>query len=347
MYYYAEVLRGMRALRVIAIILGVFLAIAIIFRLWAFAEHGPMFVASHMQTSPTAHVTSKTLADGTVETTVVDSEKRVHAVIDRRGGYFHLDATVPSDSSMSHNNFSLGNSNITEDRHSGMTHIVVTQDMSGANIPVGILFGIASVIALITATMLGGVLAKENDGHLELAWTKPVSRERLALASIGTDIVTIVISQLAALVTILIMCSLFVWPRFYANSMTPLFVTLALLGPIAWYACLTAFSASMKRGLGMVCGLGWLAALVIPALSQASAHSQSDLGRSIHAVFQSLSYIDPIAYLSFRGAFIASGGSGFQFQTAVGSLAFSALMLAVLTIVYLTLAVLQWRRVEA
>ncbi len=347
MYYYAEVLRGIRALRVIAIILGIFLAVAIIFRLWAFAEHGPMFVASQLQGSPSAHVTSKIRADGTVETTIVDPVKRVHAVIDRRSGYFHMNATIPSDNQMSHNNFSLGSSNITENRSSGMTHIIVTQDMSGANIPVGILFGIASFYALITATMLGGVLAKENDGHLELAWTKPVSRERLALASIGTDVLTIVVSQLATLVVIVLICAMFVWPRFYTNSMTPLFVALALLGPIAWYSCLTAFSASLKRGLGMVCGLGWLAALVIPAISQATARSQSDLGRSIHMLFQSLSYIDPIAYLSFRGAFSVSSSSGFEFQTAVGSLGFSALMLGVLTIVYLTLSVLQWRRVEA
>jgi hypothetical protein len=347
MYYYAEVLRGMRALRVIAIILGILLAIAIVFRLWAFAEHGPMFIASGLQSSPTAHVTSKTLADGTVETTIVDPVKKTRAVIDRRGGYFHLDATMPSRNKMSHNNFSLGISNISENRSSGMTHIIVTQDMSGANLPVGILFGVASVFALITATMLGGVLAKENDGHLELAWTKPVSRERLAVATIGTDIAAIVVSQLAAVVTLLIMCAMFVPPRFYANSMTPLFVTLALLGPIAWYSCLTAFSASLKRGLGLVCGLGWLAALFIPGLSQATARSQSDLGRSIHLVFQSLSYIDPIAYISFRGAFTSSSSSGIAFQTAIGSLGFSALMLAVLTIVYLTLAVLQWRRVEA
>ena len=345
MYYYAEVLRGMRALRVVGIILGVFLVIAIIFRLWAFAEHSPNFWASHLQTSATARVTSKTLADGTVQTTVVDSVERVHAVIDRRGGYLHIDATVPSDRKMG-GSFTMGDSNATIDKKTGMKHIVITEDMGNANIPVGVLFAIASVIALITATMLGGVLAKENDGHLELAWTKPVSRERLALASIATDIVTILASQAAAIVVILIICAMFVWPKFYSNSMTPLFVTIALLGPVAWYACLTAFSASLKRGLGMVCGLGWLAALVVPAVAQASSHSQSDLGRSIHVIFQSIAYIDPIAYLSFHGSFSSDNG-GIAFQTAGGTLGFSAIMLAVLAIVYVALAVLQWRRVEA
>lgn len=343
MYYYAEVLRGMRALRVIAIILGIIFAIALIFRVWAWAEHGPMFVASSLQSSPTAHVTTRTLTDGTVETTVLDPVQRVHAVIDRRSGYFHMDATIPSNSHTG--TFTFGNSDTTVNKKTGMKHVVITEDMGNANIPVGILFAIASIFALVTATMLGGVLAKENDGHLELAWTKPVSRERLALASMATDVVTIVVSQLFAIAVILIICVMFVWPRFYANSMTPSVVLLAVLGPVAWYACLTAFSASLKRGLGMVCGLGWLAALLIPSVAQASGHAQSDIGRTIHVIFQTLAYIDPIAYLSFHGAFDST--SGIAFQTAIGNLNFSAGMLAVLAIVYIALAVLQWRRVEA
>lgn len=343
MYYYAEVLRGMRALRVVAIILGVILLIAIILRIWAFAEHGPTSIASGIQGSATAHVTSKTLGDGTVETTIVDPVQRVHAVIDRRSGYFHIDATVPSHRRMG-SFFSFGDSNVSVDKKTGMKHIVMTEDMGGANIPVGVLFAIASVIALVTATMLGGVLAKENDGHLEMAWTKPVSREQLALAYIGTDIVTILVSHFFAVAVILIICAMFVWPKFYMNPQTPSVLALALLGPIAWYACLTAFSASLKRGLGMVCGLGWLAALITPSVAAATGRSQSDIGRTIHLIFQSLSYIDPIAYMSLHGAF---DRAGIAFQTAVGTLSFSAVMLVIVAVVYLILAVLQWRRVEA
>jgi hypothetical protein len=344
MYYYAEVLRGMRALRVIAIILGIFLAIAIVVRLWALSEHDPAAVAIAMQSSATAHVTTKTLADGTIETTVNDPVKNIHAVIDRHGRLFHMDATMPSSDPMSHNNFSLGRSSIDRNQRSGMTHVVLTHDVT-ANIPVAMLFAIAEVIALITATMLGGVLAKENDGHLELAWTKPVSRDRLALASIATDMVTIVVSQFAAILLILIVCAMFVWPTFYADAYTLLAITLALLGPLAWYACLTAFSASLKRGLGMVCGLGWLAALAIPGIAEGTASSSSDIGRAIHWIFQPLAYIDPIEYvhLSFHGS---AGMSGMQ-VTPLGPLGISTVLLLALTIVYLSLAVLQWRRVEA
>lgn len=343
MYYYAEVLRGMRALRVVGIILGIVLVIAMILRVWLFAEHKPDFFAMNLQSSSTAHVTHKTLADGTIETTIDDPVQRVHAVVDRRSGYFHMDATVPSDRRMS-GGISLGDSSVRVDKKTGMKHIVLTEDMHGANLPVGVLFAIASVIALVAATMLGGVLAKENDGHLELAWTKPVSRERLALASISTDIATIVLAHLMAIVLIVLVCAMFVWPKFYANSSTPVIVAIALLGPIAWYACLTAFSASLKRGLGMVVGLGWLAAIVVPGVASGTVNSASDIGRTIHTIFQALAYIDPIAYMSFHGDF---GRGGIAFHTAGGSLGFSASMLAVLSIVYIALAVLQWRRVEA
>lgn len=347
MYYYAEVLRGMRALRVIAIILAIFLAIAIVFRLWAFSEHNPEGLASVLQASPTAHVTTKTLADGTIKTTVNDPFKHIHAVIDRRGQLFHMDVTLPTTNSMSQERFfSIGNSSVDRTHRGGMSHVVITREGAANNIGIGILFAISCVIGLITATMLGGVLAKENDGHLELAWTKPVSRERLALASIAVDIVTIVSSQFAMVILTAIVCAMFIWPlpTFYANAMTPSVVALALLGPIAWYTCLTAFSASLKRGLGMVVGLGWLAALFIPGIAEGTAFTGSDIGRTIHVIFQTLSYIDPISYVSFHGSL---GSNGMQFQTAIGAIGTSALLLLVLTIVYVVLAVLQWRRVEA
>ncbi len=343
MYYYSEVLRGMRALRVVAIILGVFLALAIVMRLWALSEHNPESVATALQGSPTAHVTTKTLPDGTVETVIDDKFKHVHAIVERRGAVFHMDATMPIGEAPSHNNFSMGYSSIDQNQRSGVAHIRVVRDMS-ANIGIGILFAISCIIGLVTATMLGGVLAKENDGHLELAWTKPVSRERLAIASIAVDMVTIVVSQLAMFALTLIVVLMFVRPHLYANALTPWVIGLAVLAPLAWYACLTAFSASLKRGLGLVCGLGWLAALMIPSVAGATATSSSDIGRTIHSIFQPLAYIDPIAYISFHGSMESAG---LQMHTVVGSIEFSTLMLLLLTVVYAALAVLQWRRVEA
>lgn len=346
MFYYAEYLRGMRALRIMAIILGVFVAIAILIRLWAFSEHSPESVANSLQSSPTAHVTTKTLADGTVETIVDDPAARTHAVIDRRGRSIRMDATMPSSMAPSrHVHISMGSSDFTRNSKTGMTHIIIRNELT-ANIPVSILFAIAEGFALITATMLGGALAKENDGHLELAWTKPVSRDRLALTSIGVDMATILVSQLATVLLIVLVCAMFIMPTFYSDALTLPAIALALLGPLAWYACLTAFSASLKRGLGMVVGLGWLAAIAIPGIEQATAFVTNDVGIAIHAVFKVLTYIDPIQYvhISFHGA---AGNAGMRSMAATDSIGTSLVLLLLLTAAYVAAAVLQWRRVEA
>jgi hypothetical protein len=344
MFYYSEYLRGMRALRVIGIILGICLAIAIVFRLWAFSEHSPESLATNLQSSSTAHIASTTLADGTIRTVIDDPVKHVHAVVDRNGRRFHMEATMPTSEAPAHNHVSIGSSTVNENQKAGTSHIVITDDMA-ANIPVGILFAIAEVFGLITATMLGGVLAKENDGHLEIAWTKPVSRDRVALASIGVDMAAILASQLAAVLLIVIVLVMFILPTFYSSAMTLPAIALTLLGPLAWYACLTAFSASLKRGLGMVVGLGWLAALAIPGIEQGTSYLSSDLGLAIHGMFKALTYIDPIEYvhMSFHGSV---SDTSMQYTT-VGPLGTSAVLLLILTIVYVTLAVLQWRRVEA
>ena len=245
--------------------------------------------------------------------------------MDRRGQVFRVDVTLPPTNPMTHYRYySTGDLSVDRSNRGGMSHVVVTRQGSQNNIGIGILFAISCVIGLVTATMLGGVLAKENDGHLELAWTKPVSRERLAIASITVDMATIVVSQLAMFALTLIVVLMFVWPHLYANALTPWVVGLAVLAPLAWYACLTAFSASLKRGLGLVCGLGWLAALMVPSIAGATARSSSDIGITIHTIFQSIAYIDPIAYVSFHGSV---EGGGLQMRTAVGTIEFSVLML--------------------
>lgn len=343
MFYYAEYLRAIRALRVIAIILGISLALSILFRLWALTANTPETLAQALQASPTAHVTTSRLADGTVRTVIDDPFKRVHAVIERHGQLFRMDATMPSALAPRHNHFSAGTFIIKSGKGSGTGHVIANYDMN-AQVGIGEVFGIACIIALITATMLGGALAKENESHLEIAWTKPVSRDRLALATLAVDIAAIVASQLVTVALILLVMLMFVTPHLFANAMTPVFILLALMGPIAWYACLTAFSASLKRGLGLVVGLGWLAAIVVPAVATGSANSSVSVIQAIHAVFQAAAFIDPISYLSFHGSL---SNNGLTFRTAIGSIELSAFALVLLTVAYVAAAVLQWRRVEA
>src|SRR5579864_5254385 len=62
-------------------------------------------------------------------------------------------------------------------------------DTSGADrIPLSLLFAIAGVIATIFAGAFGSSLAAENHGHLDVAWTKPASRNRYALVTVAVDL---------------------------------------------------------------------------------------------------------------------------------------------------------------
>jgi hypothetical protein len=197
------------------------------------------------------------------------------------------------------------------------------------------------MMGLIVATLLAAPLAKENEGHLELAWTKPVARERYAGAAFLVDSTAIVISQLACIAVGLLCIVMWTLPSLTLGSGGWVTIGLALAVPIAWYACLTAFSASVKRGPGMVIGLGWFAALVIPSVMAATSDARSVLGQWIHVIFKGLAYIDPIVYIpSFHGH------AGFH-GNLLNSLGAALIVVVILAVVYLALAVLQWRRVEA
>jgi hypothetical protein len=341
MYYYVEYLRAMRAFRIVGIILGVLLLIGIIFRL-SFINHGsPERYISDLQNSPTAHVTKTQLPDGGVRTVIDDPQKRVHAVILRNGSHFSMDVTEPTSTKRAHDEFRAmnGSLNVSEDTHGGVSRVRIAYE-GRPDISWNAFFTISVMMGLIVATLLAAPLAKENEGHLELAWTKPVSREKYAGATFAIDAAAIVLSQLACIAIALICIWMWTVPIVTLGSGGWPVIALALIVPIAWYACLTAFSASVKRGPGMVIGMGWFAALVIPSVMAATSHAQSLVGQWIHAIFTGLAYIDPIVYVPsfhghrFSGSLVDSAGTGLTIAV-------------ILAVVYIALAVLQWRRVEA
>lgn len=339
MVQYVEFLRAKRALFVIAIVLGILLAAAIVLRLVAInAVLNPQTWATDIQSSPTAHSSTQQLADGSTRTVIDDPVKHTHAVIIRKGDYFRMDVDEPASSAHGKSdNIEFGTIDIRENRKSGMSHVTISTHHH-MTIPMDVLIMISIPIGLLTATMLGGALAKENDGHLELAWTKPASRERMALQAMGIDIAAIALSQLFAVAIYLCCILLFHVPSFSAGVTPPvLAIVLALISPIAWYAALTAWSTSIKSHLGLVIGLGWPAALIVPGIAHATRNLSGLIGHAVHVVFTALSYIDPIAYMSFgQGAHKIT-------PTVEGTL----LALILLTAVYIATSVLQWRRVEA
>jgi hypothetical protein len=333
-YWFVEYARAVRALRIAAILLGIFLAITIILRLSVHDGHWE----ARLEGSPTAHVSRTNLPNGSQRVVVDDPQQQTHAVIVKHpGGAYDMDVTEPR--GHHHAEFIMGNSSMVSVNVKGnRTHTRLHYVPETPTFDLGILFLVTILMGLIVASILAGPLAKENDGHLEIAWTKPVSRERYALESIAVDAIAIVLAQLLTIFVALLATLMFFVPRFAYGPNMGWEIVFAIAAPIVWYALLTAASASLKRGPGMVVGLGWVAALLVPGLAGAlqGAATINVIAAWFYAIFHALAYIDPLSYLAFN----KNQPVFMPFPNSVG-------MFCILIAVYVALAVAQWRRVEA
>ena len=337
MFYYVEYLRALRALRIVAVLLGLLLLAALVVRLsWGNIWSREDQVAS-MERSPTAHLTQTALPNGGMRTVIDDPQRGVRTVVERQRGTITsvVSMRVGSPGDRAHNREGVGD--VRESPHPRAE--AVTTTVAYAPFDLGFLFAFTVPLGLFAATLLAAPLSKENNGHLELAWTKPVSRERYALSAVLVDVTAVVLAQAATAATLVLAGTFWAVPKISFDSLAPLHILFALVAPLAWYACLTAFSASLKRGPGAVLGIGWVVAVVCPAIAGATHDAATLVGRSVYAIFSTASYLDPIAYMWFQSD---AANADPARATAIRLLA-----LAVLAVVYLGAAVLQWRRVEA
>ncbi len=207
-------------------------------------------------------------------------------------------------------------------------------------IPLDAVMGIALIFGLIFATILAGPLARENAQHLEVVWTKPVSRTRYAFEAILANLCGVWTVQVMAIITVVAAGMFFVGPHFVVGSSMAFTAALALLGPIAWYAMYLAATSSLKRGLGAVQGLAWPAALLLPGLSLIGIFPDSAVPlRVIHFIVAAVNFINPIGYLNINSAKHS--------LLSVPSHETRIAMLIVLVVVYFAAGLWQWNRVEA
>lgn len=336
-YSYVEFARAKRALRIVAILLGLFLLAAIVVRI---SVHDTGAAEGRLINSPTAHVTRTQLPGGATRTVVDDPSRSIHAVILKHvDGSLDMDITEPK-TDENQSNIVMGSMTVNRTAHGNMEHTVVHYAHGVPAFPLGYCFLFTIPMGLIVASLLGGPLAKENDGHLELAWTKPVSRERYALGAIAVDAATIAVSQIFTLALALLATLMFLVPKFSFGDNMGWHILMSFAGPISWYALVTAASASLKRGPGVVIGLGWVAALLIPSIAQglAQAASVNQIAAGFLVIFKALSYLDPIAYMT------TGSGNGRSFLLPFPQ---TVWVMCLLAAVYVALAVAQWRRVEA
>jgi hypothetical protein len=335
---YVEWLRIRNCLRVLAIVLGVLLVIALVVRISLRNEFGSdEALVRHFSGEP-GTIVSHSVVNGMSRTTMVNPREHVTITIDDRpdgGRTIHITEPAHSRPRGEHDTFGSVSISTSE---SGATQ--TTQINTNGPTPFEIYLAGAALTGVIIATILACAFARENDGHLEIALLRPISRVRYALGVIGADLAAIVLAEILTIVAMVIAQAMFEVPHFGFNALTPEFVVMALIGPFAWYAMINAATASLKRGSGAVLGFSWPVALIVVAFAHAPA-SDAPILQAIHAICWTISRIIPLTYTSFQ--FNDNGAM----TSAEGPFAFRAGMLCLLLLVYGALTVVQWRRVEA
>jgi hypothetical protein len=216
----------------------------------------------------------------------------------------------------------------------GHTHAAASAGMTGFID----FFGTTALFAGgLMATILGTALSKENDGHLEIAWTKPYSRTQYATAVMLVDAAGIAIAVLLglgahALIHVILRqpVSLTGGPNMFGDIMR------FALFPFAWYAVIVALSARLRGTCSRVQALVWPVALILLGLQEIP------LGPVWHAFMGAVNLVNPLTYVQYHGPGLTIiGGSGMT------SALTADVALAALTVGGWALATSQWRRLEA
>lgn len=333
---YVEWLRVFKLVRLVAIVLGVLLLLAIVLRISVSRYLSPATWIHESMMHPGVHVTHTTLPDGTKRTILDNPMDSTHAVIDDHGyAGSHIVVTEPSKRAHEENTrVNVGSIQVFESHHGAVTTTVV--DTNGA-VPMLYYMGIADVVALIVATMLAAPFAREIDGHLEIALTKPTARVRYAIGAIAVDIAGIIAASFLTVLAFYICQLLFESPALDFSGVNERAIAMGMALPLAWYALLCAATTWMSRGFAAVLGFAWPVAILVGVLTL--LRPTNIVALFVHDVAWVLSRLDPLSYASLpsNGALTASDAS---FPMRLG-------IVLLLFVAYAALAIVKWQRVEA
>jgi hypothetical protein len=331
---YVEMLRVRNGLRVLAIVLAAIVILAGVLRISVNGQlNGDQFIIDQAMKDPGTKVTQS--GDRTVITDPVAGVTITVQHVTGGGRIVQIDEPSGRNSSIDRESqHTIGSVRISDSEHNGTRRTTIDTSIP---IPGAIFLAIATLAGLIMATVFGAAFAKENEGHLEIALLKPISRERYALGAIAVDLAGILAAEILALIAALLATVMFepLHLDFTHDDWTWTLVPLAVLSPFAWYALLNAATASLKRGAGALVGFSWPITLVVVGLSQIPFGNP--VGDLVHNIFWGLSRLIPLAYMHF--------GGGDSADVAVSPE--RVLIMLALFVVYSALAVWQWRRAEA
>jgi hypothetical protein len=211
-------------------------------------------------------------------------------------------------------------------------------------IPLPALFAIAAFFAAGIGSRFARSFSEENEAHLPVAWTKPVSRVRYALTEVAVDTVGILAAFALTLLSMVVAIGLVGALR--SIEVTPdwgiqLLRFLAL--PFGFYGLIVAATASLgKSGRGAVWYI-WLGAFVISGLSAFA------FPKPWGPIFAALDLINPLHYAGYSHT-VGQNTVNIMGPTSVAnavSVGVDIVGLAALFAIGFAAGVWQWRRLEA
>jgi hypothetical protein len=209
-------------------------------------------------------------------------------------------------------------------------------------IPLSGLLFFSAYCGIAFATAIGTSLNRENDG-VEMVWTKPISRERLAFLYVLCDVAAIVVATALALAAVFIgMASVGFLKYLYVDPNALKVATLGLGVAFMWYGMLQALSFWQKGGRGgMMIGISWGAAFILMAFAAGTRGNPA-----LHGLFTFINIFNPLAY--FGGYGVSSHSSSGQILSLVPIDTWARAALTVgFGVVFSAIAILGWKRVEA
>ena len=208
-------------------------------------------------------------------------------------------------------------------------------------IPFGLLLGLAGYFSAAFGTVLASSLNRENERGF--AFTKPVSRARLALSYMAVDVAAIVAAYAYALLVFCLtpLASLGLLPAIVRDSHA-LGVLFLLLGfSLLWYGVLQAVTAGYRGRGGKFVGFSWIVFLVLVQLASVNA-----LGPIFHGIVMLLNIVNPFAYVTSISSHSNLGGDAVVDSVFPLSIEARAAITWCLAAAGCAVAIAAWKRVE-
>jgi hypothetical protein len=163
-----------------------------------------------------------------------------------------------------------------------------------SSLPLSGLLFFAAWCAIIFATAVCTSLNREYDG-VEMVWTKPIARERLAVLYIVLDFIAILVAFVfAAALSAIAVASVGGLKHFSVDDRAVPTLVIGLGAAFMWYGLVQGLTAGQRRRGVIIVGVSWGSAFLLLVL----AESTRGISPPIHLLSTLLNVFNPLAYFS-------------------------------------------------